>query len=283
MRPYQWVKNILVFTPILMAHQLNNDNLFLSIKAFIIFSLIASSIYIINDISDLKSDQKHPYKKYRPLAAGLITITQCKFLIIFLLSTCCFFLFEVNKNFFILIGSYFLISNLYTFVFKKFPIIDLLVLSSLYTLRIIGGGLITDISVSIWLISFSVFFFISLAAVKRQVELINSKKMKKKVIPGRGYVSDDRKIINIIAISSGYISILVLILYINSPQVLELYSFPFILWAMCFVMLFWITRIFIVSKQGEIKDAPIVYAIKDKVSYLCFFLILCIIWLGITI
>mgnify|MGYP001215649243 CR=1 FL=1 len=282
-RPHQWVKNILVFVPMLMSHNFNINNFILSTKAFIIFSLVASSIYVVNDIVDIKSDQKHPYKKNRPLAAGLININQCKYLILFLLIFCAFFLIDINKNFLILIISYFIISNLYSFFFKKYVIIDLLILASLYTIRIIGGGFIADISVSIWLLSFSIFFFLSLAAIKRQIEIINFKKIKKEKISGRGYIVGDQKIINMIAISSGYISILVLVLYINSPQVISLYSFPNILWGMCLVMLFWISRIIFMSNRKKIEDDPIVYAIKDGVSYICLLLILCIMWLGITI
>ena len=282
-RPHQWVKNILVFIPMLMSHNLNINNFILSTKAFIIFSLVASSIYVINDIVDIKSDKKHPYKKNRPLAAGLININQCKYIILSLLVFCFFFLIDIDNNFFILIVSYFIISNLYTFFLKKYVIVDLLILSSLYTIRIIGGGFITGISVSIWLLSFSIFFFLSLAAIKRQVEIINFKKNKKVKIAGRGYIVSDQKIINMISICSGYISILVLVLYINSPQVISLYSSPDILWGVCLIMLFWISRIMLMSSRKKIEDDPIVYAIKDKISYICLLFILCIMWLGISI
>ena len=173
-RSYQWVKNILVFIPMLTSHQLTVNNFILSIKAFIIFSFVASSIYIINDIADLESDKKHPYKKYRPIAAGLISIDQSKKIIFFLLFFCGLFLYTTNLNFFFLIISYFIIFNFFTFFIKKYAFIDLLVLATFYTLRIVAGGLITNISVSIWLLSFSIFFFISLASVKRQIELINN-------------------------------------------------------------------------------------------------------------
>ena len=282
-RPYQWVKNILVFIPMLMSHQFTIDNFMLSLKAFLIFSLVASSIYVINDLADVKSDKKHPYKKNRPLPAGLVSIDECKKVIFFLLFLCILFLFKTNLNFVFLIISYFVISNLYTFFLKKFIFVDLLTLSTLYTLRIVAGGFITNISVSIWLLSFSVFFFISLASVKRQIELLNFKKLSKKKISGRGYTLKDEKIINNISIFSSCISILVLIFYINSPQVLKLYSSPIILWGICVIMFFWISRIIFVAKKGEIKDDPIIYAINDKTSYLCLFFILCIIWLGITI
>ncbi len=282
-RPHQWVKNTLIFIPMLMSHQLSIDNFILTLNAFITFSLIASSIYVINDIADIESDKKHPFKRYRPLASGLINIIQCKMIIFFLLLTCTLILFTTNMNFFLVILAYFIISNLYTFYFKKFAFIDLLILSTLYTWRIIAGGSITEISVSIWLISFSIFFFISLAAVKRQIEFLNFRKINKAEIAGRGYKLKHENIVYKISIISSSISILVLIFYINSTQVLNLYSFPIIMWGICIIMLFWISRIILIAKKGKIKDDPIVFAIKDKISYLCLIFILCIIWLGITI
>ena len=282
-RPHQWVKNVLVFTPLLMSHNFDFNNLILSLKAFIIFSLIASSIYVINDIVDLKSDQNHPFKKYRPLAAKLITVNHCKILILILLALVTVLLLNVNKEFIMIIISYFILSNLYTFFFKKIVIIDLLILSLLYTSRILGGGYIADTSTSLSLLLFSVFFFTSLAAVKRLIELVNIIRFKKKKIHGREYTIKHKKMIYWIAILTGWISILVLIFHINSPVVIKQYSFPDILWIICFVMLFWISRIIYVSNKGQIKDDPIVYAISDKISYLCLVIILFIFWLGVTI
>ena len=282
-RPHQWVKNVLVFTPLLMSHNFDFNNLILSTKAFIIFSLIASSIYVINDIVDLKSDQNHPFKKYRPLAAKLITVNHCKILILILLALVAVLLLNVNKEFIMIIISYFILSNLYTFFFKKIIIIDLLILSLLYTSNILGGGYIADTSTSFSLLLFSVFFFTSLAAVKRLIELVNIIRFKKKKIHGREYTIEHKKMIYWIAILTGWISILVLIFHINSPVVIKQYSFPDILWIICFVMLFWISRIIYVSNKGQIKDDPIVYAISDKISYLCLAIILFIFWLGVNI
>ncbi len=282
-RPHQWVKNVLVFTPLFMSHNFDFNNLILSTKAFVIFSLIASSIYVINDIVDLKSDQNHPFKKYRPLAAKLITVNHCKILILILLALVTVLLLNVNKEFIMIIISYFILSNLYTFFFKKIVIIDLLILSLLYTSRILGGGYIADTSTSLSLLLFSVFFFTSLAAVKRLIELVNIIRFKKKKIHGREYTIKHKKMIYWIAILTGWISILVLIFHINSPVVIKQYSFPDILWIICFVMLFWISRIIYVSNKGQIKDDPIVYAISDKISYLCLAIILFIFWLGVNI
>lgn len=283
LRPHQWVKNILVFTPMLLSHNIDIYNFILSIKAFIIFSLTASSIYIINDIIDVKSDKNHPFKKYRPYAAGLISTNQCNVLVLILLSFCTLLLISTNKEFFFLVFFYFIISNLYTFFFKKIIIIDLLILSVLYTSRILGGGFITDIYVSNWLLSFSIFFFISLASVKRLIEIVNTKRIKKKFLLGRGYSIKNRKIIYKIANITSWISILILIFYINSSQVTQLYAVPNILWIVCAVMFFWITRIIYISHKGKIKDDPIAFAITDIISYLCLFIILFIFWLGNTI
>lgn len=153
----------------------------------------------------------------------------------------------------------------------------------MYTSRILGGSYIADTSTSLSLLLFSVFFFISLAAVKRLTELVNIVRFKKKKIHGREYTIKHKKMIYWIAILTGWISILVLIFHINSPVVIKQYSFPDILWIICFVMLFWISRIIYVSNKGQIKDDPIVYAISDKISYLCLVIILFIFWLGVTI
>ena len=267
----------------LLSHNIDIYNFILSIKAFIIFSLTASSIYIINDIIDVKFDKNHPFKKYRPYAAGLISTNQCNVLILILLSFCTLLLISTNKEFFFLVFFYFIISNLYTFFFKKIIIIDLLILSVLYTSRILGGGFITDIYVSNWLLSFSIFFFISLASVKRLIEIVNTKRIKKKFLLGRGYSIKNKKIIYKIANITSWISILILIFYINSSQVTQLYAVPNILWIVCAVMFFWITRIIYISHKGKIKDDPIAFAITDIISYLCLFIILFIFWLGNTI
>ena len=283
LRPHQWVKNILVFTPMVLSHNFDIYNVILSIKAFIVFSLTASSIYIINDIIDVEFDKNHPFKKYRPYAAGLVTKNQCIVLILILLFFCTLLLINTNKEFFFLMFFYFVISNLYTFFFKKIVIIDLLILSTLYTSRVLGGGFIADIYVSYWLLSFSIFFFISLASVKRLIELINIKRVKKKFLLGRGYSIKNRKNIYRIASITSWISILILIFYINSPQVTQLYNMPNILWIVCVVMFFWITRIIYFSNNGKIKDDPIVFAITDIISYLCLLIILFVFWLGNTI
>ena len=283
MRPYQWIKNTLVFIPMIMAHNITYDSFFNSTIAFIILSLVASTIYIINDIADINSDKLHTYKKFRPLAAGTISLIQSKILILFLIIFSSVLIINTNKNFQMLVVGYFIVSNLYTFLLKKYVIIDILILASLYTLRIIGGGLITNIYVSFWLISFSFLFFVSLAAVKRKLELNNIKRSNQTILHGRGYTFKDLKMISNLSLIFAIVSIFIFILYLNSSQVINLYSSPKVLWIVCLILIYWISRILIISNKGEINDDPIIFAIYDKNSYFCVVLILFFLWIGTTL
>ena len=144
----------------------------------------------------------------------------------------------------------------------------------MYTIRIIAGGVVLDIYLSVWLLAFSIFFFFSLAAVKRQAELIDMKKRNQLNAKGRGYRVNDLAIVSMSASGAGYISVLILVLYVSSPEVMKLYSKPSALWGICFILLYWLTRFMLITRRGNMDDDPIVYASKDWTSYLCLFLIL---------
>ena len=191
LRPYHWIKNTLVFIPMLASHQINDLSLKYSLLAFLSFSLIASCGYVFNDIIDLKSDKLHPYKKNRLLASGKVTKLESKFIIFFLLIFVILISSLINIKFSIIILIYFLLSLIYSFNLKKKIILDIIILSLFYVLRIFGGSQATDIYISPWLISFSIFFFFSLAAIKRQAELVQTIKYKKRQIKGRGYKIED--------------------------------------------------------------------------------------------
>ena len=273
-RAYQWVKNILVFVPMLAAHQVTTHNLIDSSLTFIAFCLIASSVYVINDLFDLSADRAHPNKKSRPFASGTIPIKNG--LIIFLLLfvpgiTLSFF---IEIYFFLLILIYYTLTFLYSIVLKKKVILDICILGILYTLRIVGGGFATEIQISFWLLAFSIFLFLSLAAVKRQSELVDLKNRGKIKIIGREYQANDLPIISMIAISAGFISVLIAGLYINSPDVLALYSKPWTLGAASIVLLFWLMNTVFASSRGLVNDDPIIYAIKDNTSRICFITIM---------
>ena len=277
LRPYQWSKNLLVFLPIFLAQSFNLNNFQVGLICFVVFSLTASIIYILNDIADLKYDKKHRYKKFRPLASGLINLKECWLLIYVLLVIDLLFIKILNINFYILIFIYFVISNLYTLLLKKIIIIDIIILGALYTFRIIGGGLALNIPISIWLISFSFFFFFSMASLKRLMEIIDGPKSLNFQIPGRGYLKQDQYFISIISSVAGMLSVLILILYINSGDVQNLYSSSNFLWGICIVLIYWILRINILTLRHQIKIDPILFALKDGISYLCLLIIITII------
>ena len=187
LRPHQWLKNFLIFVPLLAAHQINYQNIFLSSLMFLSFSLVASSVYIFNDLIDLVADKAHPRKKLRPFASGKIKVSQGKlFGSLVLALGIAFGFFFINKLFVQLIFAYFVISTLYSLYLKQIIVIDICVLAILYTMRILVGGLVLNIDLSVWLLAFSLFFFFSLAAIKRQAELVDLLKRKKLKSANRG-------------------------------------------------------------------------------------------------
>ena len=171
-------------------------------------------------------------------------------------------------------------SIIYSIYVKQKIVIDIVFLASFYTLRIFAGGLASNIMPSLWLLAFSIFFFHSLAAVKRQAELVDIIKRSKNEIKGRGYQANDLTILHSIALSSGYLSILVLALYINSPDINTLYSNPTALWAICYLLLYWITRMVFITSRGGMSDDPIIFALQDRVSLICFLAIIIFILYG---
>jgi len=166
------------------------------------------------------------------------------------------------------------ITTAYSLDLKRRTVIDICTLASLYTLRIVAGGAAAGIPLSVWLLAFSLFFFLSLAAVKRQAELIDTAKRGKLDVSGRGYQVDDLPLITQIAISAGYVSVLVMALYVNSPAVIDLYTYPIALWGVCLILLYWITRIVMITHRGRMDDDPVVFGAKDRVSQICFVVML---------
>lgn len=274
MRPHQWMKNVLVFLPMLAAHQLDAPTLLLSLLAFACFSVVASSVYVLNDLLDLAADRAHPRKKKRPFASGSIPIAHGTWMAILLLITGSLLAVSISIEFLLTMVAYYLLTSAYSLNLKRRIVIDICVLAGLYTMRIIAGAVVTGLPLSVWLLAFSIFFFLSLAAVKRQAELIDSAERGKLNVSGRGYHVNDLPIISMIAIGAGYVSILVMMLYVNSPAVIELYALPEALWGVCAVLLYWITRTVMVAHRGSMHDDPVIYAAKDRISQMCVLIIL---------
>lgn len=274
LRPHQWLKNILVFLPMLAAHQLDAVTFMQSLLAFVSFSLIASSVYVVNDLLDLNADRAHPRKRFRPFAAGSIPIEHGSVMALGLLLAGAAIAMPLGVVFLGVIALYYAMTTAYSLYFKRRIVVDICLLAGLYTIRMVAGGFATGIPLSVWLLAFSIFFFFSLAAVKRQAELVDSAKRQQLTAKGRGYHVDDLPIISMIAIASGYVSVLVLALYVNSPAVAGLYASPQGLWGICCVLLFWLTRTVMLAHRGQMQDDPVVYAARDRSSQLCFLIVL---------
>ena len=280
LRPHQWLKNTLVFLPMLAAHQLDSAMFLLSLLAFVCFSLVASSVYVLNDLLDLAADRAHPRKKNRPFASGSIPIAHGTWMAGGVLILGGMLAISISPEFLLAMVAYYLLTMAYSLKLKRRIVIDICVLAGLYTARIIAGGVATGIPLSVWLLAFSIFFFLSLAAVKRLAELIDSAERGNLKVSGRGYHVDDLPIISMIAIGAGYVAVLVMTLYVNSPAVVELYTHPEALWGVCAVVLYWITRTVMVAHRGQMHDDPVVYAAKDRISQACLLIILCFILVG---
>ena len=269
LRPHQWLKNTLVFLPMLAAHKIDGPTFLLSLLAFVCFSVVASSVYVLNDLLDLAADRAHPRKKNRPFASGSIPIGHGAWMAAGLLILGTLLAVSLGITFLLVMAAYYLLTLAYSLHLKRRIVIDICVLAGLYTARIVAGGVATGTPLSIWLLAFSIFFFLSLAAVKRQAELIDSAERGNLKAGGRGYHVNDLPIISMIAISAGYVSVLVLTLYLNSAAVVKLYAQPEALWGVCGILLYWITRTVLIAHRGHMHDDPVVYAAKDRISQIC--------------
>ena len=283
LRPHQWLKNILIFLPMIAAHQIDLSTFNTSLIVFVAFSLVASSVYILNDLLDLNADRAHPRKRTRPFASGAIPIKYGFSMMISLLFGGMFVGAFLGWTFLLTLGTYYLLTTAYSLILKRRVVLDICVLAGLYTIRIISGGVATGIELSVWLLAFSIFFFLSLASVKRQAELVDMTKRGILTSKGRGYHIKDLPIISMIGMASGYISVLVMALYLNSPVVQKLYTFPYALWGVCCVLLYWLTRTVLITHRGSMDDDPVIFAVKDKVSQFCFVIILSLGTIGVLL
>jgi 4-hydroxybenzoate polyprenyltransferase/phosphoglycolate phosphatase-like HAD superfamily hydrolase len=269
MRPHQWLKNILVFLPLLAAHQFGVATLAQALLAFVAFSLIASSVYLLNDLLDLAADRAHPRKRLRPFANGTLPLAWGTVLAPGLLVVGFGLAAFLGPMFIGVMALYYAITTAYSFFLKRLLVIDICTLAGLYTLRIIAGGVATGLTLSVWLLAFSIFFFFALAAVKRQAELVAGGASGNDQAHGRSYRNTDLPIVTNMAVSSGYVSVLVMALYLNTEAVATLYTTPAALWGICLVLLFWLSRMVMISHRGWMHDDPVVFAAKDRISLIC--------------
>ena len=268
MRFYQWVKNLLLFVPAITSHTIfdvsvaNNTAL-----AFLSFGFAASAGYILNDLLDLEEDRRHPTKKQRPFASGRTFVGSGILLAFASLSASAVIATLVPRAFVSALMAYLILTSLYSLFLKRLLVVDVLTLALLYTLRVVAGSTATGIVLSPWLLSFAFFLFLSLAFSKRAADLIQHQQDNRKAVPGRGYVTTDLDAICIAGMCSGFLSSLVLALYINSESVQLLYRQPIFLWGLQPILLYYISRLWLICRRGELTEDPIQYTAREPSTY----------------
>lgn len=272
-RLHQWAKNALVFVPVLTSHRFDVATILAAIGAFLAFSLTASAVYIVNDLADLDADRKHPTKKNRPLAAGTIPILTTVPVAIGLLIVACGIALAINPRFAAVLFGYFVLTTAYTFHFKRKMLLDVVVLATLYTLRVVGGMAAISVDVSEWLLAFSMFVFASLALVKRYIELATRLDADLPDPSNRNYRKSDLGVIMALAAATGFNAVTVFALYISSDTVRQLYRHPQVLWFVCPTLLYWLGRTLMLADRRLMDDDPILFALKDRTSLVAFALI----------
>ncbi|WP_369940402.1 UbiA family prenyltransferase [Xanthomonas medicagonis] len=267
LRLHQWLKNLLVFVPLLTAHRfLDPESVLQAAIALIAFGLCASGVYVLNDLLDLTPDRQHLRKRRRPFAAGQIPLLHGLFAAPVLtlgglaLSLAC------NLEFTLVLLAYYVMTLAYSLRLKRIVMIDVVLLAALYTVRIIGGAMAIGVELSFWLLAFSMFMFLSLALLKRYTELHAMLNTGRTKASGRAYSVEDLSLLQSMGAASGYIAVMVMALYINSPASVALYRHPQVLWLICPVLLYWVSRVWVIAHRGDMHDDPIVFAATDRVS-----------------
>lgn len=264
LRVHQWAKNVLIAVPAVLAHTIFAPVTMLQLAgAFFAFSFLASAVYIFNDLFDLSMDRAHPTKRHRPLAAGRIDPPTAIKVAIGLISFSVLLALMLPWEFGVVLGLYFVVTSAYSLKVKRWLLLDVLTLAGLYTVRIIAGMAAVGAEPSYWLLAFSVFFFLSLALVKRYVELDKATISEKQRLTGRGYRPEDKEVIAQAGMASGFSAIVVLALYLDSAAVYSLYDQPWMIWPICPLVLYLIMRIWILARRGEFNDDPVVFIATD--------------------
>ena len=268
LRVHQWAKNTLIFLPLVLAHALRVGVLVQSAMAFLSFSLVASSTYIVNDVLDLAADRAHPRKRRRPFAAGDLSVIEgiCVAVLLFAAGVAISLPMAPKFTWWLLI--YCVVTLAYSLYFKRVVIVDVIILSALYTLRILAGAAAATVPISDWMAGFSIFFFFSLALVKRFSELENLRARGVAPSNGRGYLVHDMEQLRAFGTGSAFASIVVFTLYINNPEVRNLYHHPQRLWLLTPLLIWWLSRVWLRASRGQMHEDPVIFALTDRASLL---------------
>lgn len=270
-RLHQWLKNVLVFVPLVAAHRWKSWEAVTAATAmFLAFGLMASGTYVINDLLDLPLDRRHPSKRRRPIAAGQLSLVTATIIAVMLMLLGAISASLISSGSVLVVVTYFVFTIAYSLSLKRFLIIDALTLAGLYTLRIIGGVVAIAVTPSVWILAFSGFLFFSLGLLKRCAELDMMARLNRVAAIGRGYQVGDDPILKTMGIASGYSAVLVSALYIDSSMAAAQYQTPEALWFICPLLLYWVSRMWIKTARGEMHDDPLVFSTKDRASWIVF-------------
>lgn len=271
LRPHQWLKNLLLLVPLLTAHRYGDPASLLAIlQAFVAFGFTASSVYLLNDLADLDDDRHHPRKRHRPFAAGDLSLL-LGWLVWPGLLVPAFVIaaLALPTSFLATLAAYFALTLAYSLALKRIFLVDVLTLAGLYTLRIVAGAAAIGVAASFWLLLFSVFFFLSLAFIKRYGEIeAGLASGRRGRLRGRGYLHEDLATVAILGTGAGLVSVLVLALYIQDSHTAQMYHTPGLIGLACPLLLFWLARAWLVAHRGQMHDDPLVFALKDRASWL---------------
>jgi 4-hydroxybenzoate polyprenyltransferase/phosphoserine phosphatase len=266
MRPHQWVKNILAFVPILTAHALTEASAWIGgIVMFLAFCFTASAIYLVNDLLDIAADRAHPRKRLRPFARGAIPLPIGAAAAAMLLTAGVGLALIGHVAW--IVAVYALMSISYSFGLKQLPLVDVFMLGGLYTIRLFGGGEATGHRLSLWLLGFSSFLFLSLALLKRAEEMMSLGSSGGSKAARRGYSAADTPILQLFGVASAFASSIVLALFVQSEATAQHYASPNLLWFVVPLLLFWQCRMWLSGARGYMHHDPIVYAARDWVSW----------------
>ena len=269
LRIKHWIKNSLIFVPLVAAQELEKVDLLLQAAcAFAAFSWVASSVYVLNDLIDLPNDRLHQQKRRRPFASGDLSLAAGFAMVPALIAPAIGISLFLPHQFVLVLVTYFVLNLVYSLYVKRVLLLDVILLAIFYTLRVVAGGIVTGLVASHWLLVFSVFIFLSLAFAKRVSELQFLRDSHKKHAQGRGYIATDLEQLANFGAASGYISVMVFALYLNSPNAKEVYTNSGMLWTVCPLLLYWVSRLWLMVHRHQIPEDPIVFVFRDKVSWL---------------
>ena len=268
-RLHQWAKNVLIFVPMLLAHVLQASVFADAALAFVSFSLCASSTYIANDLLDIESDRRHPRKRSRPFASGDLSVaTGLAVSAVFLAGSVAIAVALLPAGFLLWLFLYLITTLAYSLVLKRVVLVDVILLSGLYTVRMLAGASATRVGISPWLAAFSVFLFLSLAMVKRFSELQNVRERGQALANGRGYVLGDIEQLRSFGTASAYAAVVVFSFYIGAHDVSSLYRHGNRLWLITPLMIYWLSRVWLLASRGQLDEDPVIFAVTDRVSLL---------------